>query len=87
MTTMTLPEFTKMVTDNANTNRWLNCTTPVQHEGSTYSIGIKAFGLWVQRMEVNGLRSDVSEQKTKKAFSAALTLELLHLMTRQGVTA
>lgn len=81
---MTLDEFIKIVVSNAKTRKWLNCTTTVQHEGVAYSIGIKAFGLWVQRIQINGLMSDVSEQKTQKAFTAALTSELRIMMAQQG---
>ena len=31
-------------------------------------VGVKAFGRWVQRMECNGIRTDVPEQKTIRAF-------------------
>ena len=81
---MTVAEFVKLVTANAKTNQWLNCTAPVQHNDRTFNVGIKAFGLWVQRLEVNGITASVPEQKTQKALTALLTAELGSMLTQQG---
>ena len=82
---MTVTEFVKMVTDNSKSGQWLNCTAPVQFDDKTYNVGIKAFGLWVQRLEVNGITATVPEQKTKAALTARLTTELADMLFQQGM--
>jgi hypothetical protein len=47
-------------------------------------VGIKAFGLWVQRLEVNGITATIPEQKTKAALFAVLITELSDLLFQQG---
>jgi hypothetical protein len=47
---MTVSDFCKMVLENSNSGQWLNCTAPVQYNDKTFNVGIKAFGLWVQRL-------------------------------------
>jgi hypothetical protein len=73
-----------MVLDNTKTDQWLNCTVPVQYDDKTFNVGIKAFGLWVQRLEVNGITATVPEQKTKAALLALLITELSDLLFQQG---
>lgn len=81
---MTVSEFAKMVLDNTKTDQWLNCTVPVQYDDKTFNVGIKAFGLWVQRLEVNGITATMPEQKTKAALLALLITELSDLLFQQG---
>ena len=81
---MTVSEFVKMVTDNSKSGLWLSCTAPVQYNDKTFNVGIKAFGLWVQRLEVNGITATVPEQKTKAALIARLTTELADMLFQQG---
>ena len=81
---MTVSEFARMVLDNTKTDQWLNCTVPVQYDDKTFNVGIKAFGLWVQRLEVNGITATVPEQKTKAALLALLITELSDLLFQQG---
>ena len=78
-----------MITSNAKTNQWVNCTVPVEYTTNTgevriFKVGIKAFGLWVQRLEINGLVSSIPEQRTQKALKAALTDELNLIMRVQA---
>jgi hypothetical protein len=73
-----------MVLANSKTNQWLSCTVPVQYNDKTYNVGIKAFGLWVQRLEVNGITATVPEQKTKAALLALLITELSDMLFQQG---
>jgi len=75
-------EFIKMVTDNVKTKKWLNCTVKLQLESGIYSCGIKAFGKWVQRIEVCGLVESIPEQKTNKALAAELTKLLDYIESR-----
>jgi len=81
---MTVTEFVKMVTDNSKSGLWLSCTAPVQYNDKTFNVGIKAFGLWVQRLEVNGITATVPEQKTKAALTALLITELSDMLFQQG---
>lgn len=83
---MTVDEFVKMVVSNAKTKRWVNCTVPVEYGSRVYGVGIKAFGLWVQRVEVNGVHGDVNEHKTQKGLTAELTATLTGMLARQGET-
>ena len=81
---MTVSDFCKMVLENSKTGKWLSCTAPVQYEKKTFNVGIKAFGLWVQRLEVNGITATIPEQKTKAALLALLITELSDLLFQQG---
>ena len=81
---MTVSEFARMVLENSKSGQWLNCTAPVQYNDKTFNVGIKAFGLWVQRLEVNGITATVPEQKTKAALLALLITELSDLLFQQG---
>ena len=74
---MNLYQFTKMICDNYKSNKWLSGYYDVEISGVTYSIGIKAYGKWVQRLECNGKITSVEECKTLKAFSAAIESEIL----------
>jgi len=81
---MTVSDFCKMVLENSKSGQWLSCTAPVQYEKKTFNVGIKAFGLWVQRLEVNGITATIPEQKTKAALFAALVTELSDMLFQQG---
>ncbi len=77
---VSIAELCQAVAANAKTNKWFSCTTPVLHNGQTYHVGVKAFGLWVQIVECNGMRSSVYEQKTQRALKAALATEIEGVM-------
>ena len=79
---MTLNEYLALVLNNVNTNKWLNCTESVVIDNKMYSIGIKAFGKWVQRIEICGLVSNIPEQKTKKALKSLLENEILKIVNK-----
>jgi len=72
--------YVSAVIAHAKTNTWWNCTVEVSHGGKIHTVACKAFGLWVQRVECCGIRSDVQECKTQKAFRLALTNELEKLL-------
>lgn len=76
-------EFIKMVTDNVKTKQWLNCTVPVTLHNTTFNVGIKAYGKWVQRIELCGIVESVPEQKTNKALALELT-KLLDCIESRG---
>lgn len=61
-------EFIKLVTDNVKTKQWLNCTVSITLGNDTFNVGIKAFGKWVQRIELCGIVESIPEQKTNKAL-------------------
>ena len=81
---VTIDEFVELVANNAKSKQWLNCTVAVKHpeQAEPKQIGIKAFGLWVQRIECNGLVDSVSEQKTKKQFKLMLTATIQAMFAR-----
>jgi hypothetical protein len=76
---MTLEQYLKMVTANANSNKWFNSTEEVEINGEAYSVGCKAFGLWCQVIQINGFKDSVGECKTQKAFKSALESVILSL--------
>lgn len=67
-------EFINMIAANVKTKQWLNGTFDVNGK----RIGIKAYGKWVQRMQVSWelFYIEIPEQKTIKALKAALDIEL-----------
>lgn len=72
---LTVDQFAQAVADNAKTGKWLSCTFQLAHPeavGGLVPIGIKAYGRWVQRIECQGIRDTIPEQKTLKAFKAAI---------------
>lgn len=75
-------EFIKMVTDNVKSNKWLNCTVSVTLQNTTFNVGIKAYGKWVQRIELCGIVESVPEQKTNRALGAELTKLLDYVESR-----
>ena len=54
------------------------------HLNNGETLGIKAFGKWVQRIEYKGIRSDIPEQKTWKAFEDLFTAEITKLLSSSG---
>ena len=70
-----------LVCKNAKSGKWLSATYSVEVANrAPVAVGIKAYGLWVQRIECCGLIDGVSEQKTQKALKAQL-IDLLTRMT------
>lgn len=82
---MTIQEIAKAIADNAKTGKWLSCQFQVEHPqavGGSYSVGVKAFGKWVQRLECVGLVDSIPEQKTLKALQEKV-IESLEGMAKQ----
>jgi hypothetical protein len=75
-------EFIKLVTDNVKTKQWLNCTVPVTLQNTTFNVGIKTYGKWIQRIELCGIVESIPEQKTNNALSAELTKLLDYVESR-----
>ena len=81
ITTHTPETLADLVCKNAKSGKWLSATYLVTVAGrSPVAVGIKAHGLWVQRLECCGLVEGVSGQKTQKALKAQL-VDLLTRMT------
>ena len=43
-------------------------------------VGVKAFGKWAQRVEVHGIKGEVPEQRSWKAFQSELSALILRLL-------
>lgn len=87
---LTMEQFAQAVADNAKTGQWLNCTFKLTHPeavGGTFAVGVKAFGKWVQRIECQGIRDTIPEQKTLKAFKAAVVESVNGLLQSLGLPA
>jgi hypothetical protein len=65
---MTIEELATLIAQNAKTKQWLNGSYKIDTPKGELIIGVKAFGLWVQRVQYQGKYDSVSEQKTQKAF-------------------
>lgn len=72
------------VADNAKSGKWLSCAFQVQHkDGSTMTVGVKAFGRWVQRIECAGLVDGIPQQRTLHDLKS-LTAEMIRAMMAQA---
>ena len=74
----TIEQVAQAIADNVKTKQWLSCTFQVVTERGTFSVGVKAFGKWVQRIECLDMVDGIPEQKTVKAVRA----ESMALITR-----
>ena len=72
MTTITEKELITQIVKNAKTGKWFMGVFTV----SGKVVRVKTFGLWVQRLEIDGLQYSIPEQKTQKALSHELALIL-----------
>ena len=82
--TATPETIAQAVADNAKSGRWLSCTFQVQHpDGALLSVGVKAFGRWVQRIECAGLADGIPEQRTLRDLKAR-TAEIIRAMLAQA---
>ena len=78
-TTSTPKDIADAICANAKTGKWLSCTFSMKTEyQDTLKVGVKAYGLWVQRIECAGMVDGIPEQRTQKALRAAV----LDLLTR-----
>ena len=59
-----IESFAKDVTKEASQNQWVNIRTEIAGK----IVGIKAYGKWVQRIEVNSAPYQSGEFKTQKAM-------------------
>lgn len=80
-TPFTPEDLADLVCKNAKSGKWLRGTYSVKVANrAPVAVGIKAYGLWVQRIECCGLVDGVPGQKTQKALKAQL-VDLLTRMT------
>ena len=79
-TNSTPKEIADAICANAKTGKWLSCTFDMETDDpmGAIAVGIKAYGLWVQRIECAGMVDGIPEQRTQKALRAAV----LDLLTR-----
>lgn len=77
----TIDTLIDAIADNAKSGQWLSSHFWVTHGGVNHFIGIKAFGKWVQRIEVCGLVDSVPEQKTLKALKAETAAAIKRMIT------
>ena len=66
----TLDQICDHMQTAARNKKWLCCTFRIATPKGEFSLGIKSFGKWVQRIECCGLVDSIPEQKTYKALRA-----------------
>jgi hypothetical protein len=76
---MLIEELAADIAKHASTNTWWNCTTLIRYKRQDFQVGVKAFGLWAQRIEVDGLVTNVGECRTQKAFKESFRGEAVKL--------
>ena len=52
--TMNKSDFIKLVLSNVKTKKWLSGYYDVEIDNNVYTVGVKAYGLWVQILTVEG---------------------------------
>ena len=79
-TNSTPKEIADAICANAKTGKWLSCTFSMETDDPArpQKVGVKAYGLWVQRIECAGMVDGIPAQRTQKALRAAV----LDLLTR-----
>lgn len=82
MTTIhTSEQVAEAIANNARTGKWLSCTFTIATDKGPTGLGVKAFGKWVQRLEICHLVDGVPEQKTLKALKTE-TIKTIDAMVR-----
>lgn len=71
METTTLEQILADIQAAAKTKKWVCCTYRINTDKGVFSLGVKAYGKWVQRVECCGIVDTVPEHKTWRAFNAA----------------
>jgi hypothetical protein len=66
----------------AKLGKWLSCTYRIATDRGTFSLGIKAFGRWVQVLQCVDMKSSIPGQLTWKAFERALRDEVDGIVRR-----
>ena len=72
METTTIDQIFADIQAAAKAKKWVSCTYRINTDKGVFSLGVKAFGKWVQRMECCGITDSIPEQKTWKALKAEL---------------
>ncbi|MGF6139068.1 hypothetical protein [Pseudomonas laurylsulfatiphila] len=68
---MNVQDVADAIAKNVKTGKWLSCTFTINHPNDperTISVGVKAYGKWVQRLECCGCVEGIPEQPTQKAL-------------------
>jgi hypothetical protein len=71
METTTIEQIFADIQAAAKAKKWVCCTYRINTDKGVFSLGVKAYGRWVQRMECCGLATTVEEKKTWRAFNTA----------------
>lgn len=71
METTTLEQILADIQAAAKAKKWTCCTYRINTDKGVFSLGVKAYGKWAQRVECCGIADTVPEQKTWRAFNAA----------------
>jgi hypothetical protein len=82
MDTVTVDQLCAIVAQNAKSKKWISCTFKVQTDRGVFPVGVKAYGLWVQRVECLAMCDGVPEQKTQRALRAQLAELLTRMLSR-----
>ena len=80
-------DIAKVIADNAKNHKWLNQTFQMTNPNDpdrTISVGVKAYGKWVQRIECCGLVDGLPEQTTLKALKEKV-VDLIQSMSAKHV--
>lgn len=78
----TIEQVVQEVANNAKLGKWLSCRYDVSlPDGTTKALGVKAYGKWVQRVELCGMVDGIPEQKTLKALKEKLA-DLINNMVK-----
>lgn len=72
METVTIDHIFADMQSAAKAKKWLNCTYRINTDKGVFSLGIKAFGKWVQIVECCGIADSIPEQKTWRTAKAEL---------------
>jgi hypothetical protein len=73
------------IREASKANKWISCTYQIRTDEGVASLGVKAFGKWVQRMELLGMADGIPEQKTWKAFEGEFNRVLDSMVRSAGI--
>ena len=74
--TTTIQQILADIRENGKAGKWTSCTYRINTDKGVYTLGVKAFGKWCQRLELVDMRSDIAGQNTWKAFDSAFIAEV-----------
>jgi hypothetical protein len=69
---MNIDQFADAVIATLKTGKWASFTECVETSRGSFHIGVKAYGKWVQILQIGNMRDGIPETKTWKAFRIGL---------------